>query len=74
MPADGMLKELAQDFKKMQDSGMFHGAVPTFDSMINDLRSCEQLINLINESVGASEPSETTAETTQTSVSNSVGC
>jgi len=66
-----MLKELAQDFKKMQDSGMFHGAVPTFDSMINDLRSCEQLIN---ESVGASEPSETTAETTHTSVSNSVGC
>jgi len=71
VPADGMLKELAQDFKKMQDSGMFHGAVPTFDSMINDLRSCEQLIN---KSVGAPASSETTVVTTQiASVSNSVG-
>lgn len=45
VPADGMLNELAKDFKRMQDEGMFHGATPSFDAMINDLRSYADLIN-----------------------------
>jgi hypothetical protein len=59
VPANGMLKELAEDFKKMQDEGLFHGSVPSFDTMIDDLRSYE---SRINKAFGESKISEASSE------------
>jgi nucleotidyltransferase AbiEii toxin of type IV toxin-antitoxin system len=61
VPANGMLKELAQDLKRMQDEGMFHGAVPSFDAMIEHLRSSEHSINRAFEEPDKSEPSAESA-------------
>lgn len=45
VPSEPLLGELRADFKKMCDAGMFYGAPPSFDEIIDRLRRLETSIN-----------------------------